>query len=191
MGSQITPMGFTVNAAKRAIHQCKDVEPALEWLFGHMDDADINTPLYVSKPSTSSTKPTSTFNEEHIGFITSMGFNVAQAKHALRANNQNPETALNWIFDNMDEISQISEQMDTNPEPDTPKEPTFTDGSAEYVLRSFVSHMGSNATAGHYVAHIRKDINKDEWIIVNDDKAFTSVKPPINYGYVYIFERKQ
>jgi ubiquitin carboxyl-terminal hydrolase 5/13 len=51
---QILGMGFSENAAKRA---CKAVdgagaEAAATWIFGHMDDADLNDPLPVEPAAT-------------------------------------------------------------------------------------------------------------------------------------------
>ncbi len=65
--------------------------------------------------------------------------------------------------------------------------PALLDGPGRYVLRGFVSHMGSNTACGHYVAHIRRG---GRWVIFNDDKVAASESPPRSLGYLYLYERE-
>jgi Isopeptidase T len=51
----------------------------MEWLFGHMDDPDIDSPIQ-STASKSSPEP----SPEQIGMLADMGFTPAQAKKALK-----------------------------------------------------------------------------------------------------------
>ncbi|KAF5837689.1 hypothetical protein DUNSADRAFT_4054 [Dunaliella salina] len=62
----------------------------------------------------------------------------------------------------------------------------FVDGPGEYELVGFISHMGSNTSCGHYVAHIRVD---GRWVIYNDEKVAESEHPPLDLGYMYMFKR--
>lgn len=65
--------------------------------------------------------------------------------------------------------------------------------TGRYRLLGIVSHMGSNANCGHYVCHVREE-NLDcpgqyRWVIFNDTKVARSQNPPINLGYIYLYQR--
>lgn len=197
--NQLVAMGYECYACKRAIHATNDVMAAFEWLLNHENDPDLHTPLYQKSElsgggggnanSNSRAKP-ETANID-LSMITGMGFSEAQAKYALQQTDNNIERAADWIFSHMDEISNITVDMMAEPEPQPEiTGPKFVDGNATYKLRAFVSHMGSNANTGHYVAHIRHDLSNDNWVIFNDDKACHSVDPPKKMGYLYFFERR-
>lgn len=55
-----------------------------------------------------------------------------------------------------------------------------------YKLIAFISHMGSSSMVGHYVCHIKKE---GRWVIFNDEKVAVSQNPPIDLGYLYVYER--
>lgn len=55
-----------------------------------------------------------------------------------------------------------------------------------YKLIAFISHMGSSSMVGHYVCHILKE---GRWVIFNDEKVAVSQHPPVELGYLYIYER--
>ena len=57
----------------------------------------------------------------------------------------------------------------------------------EYKLFAFISHLGSNTSCGHYIAHIKKE---GRWVRFNDEKVETSDQPPINMGYIYFYVRE-
>ena len=52
---ELTAMGFSDNAATRACQATHDcgLEPALDWLVAHLEDADLNepTPLQARRPA--------------------------------------------------------------------------------------------------------------------------------------------
>jgi len=48
-----------------------------------------------------------------------------------------------------------------------PKE--VRNGSGQYKLCAFISHMGSSPHSGHYVAHVKRDDGL--WYIFNDEKV--------------------
>ena len=50
------------------------------------------------------------------------------------------------------------------------------------------SHMGSNTACGHYVCHIKKD---GRWCLYNDRKVAVSEKPPLDLGYMYVYQRDE
>jgi len=190
--SQLMEMGFSENACKRAIHTVGEVQAGLDWLCGHLEDPDLNEPLFIApvKQNTASASTSIEYKPEDIMMITSMGFTEKQAKKALKSTDNNVARAADWIFSHMDELNDDDEETNNNNN-DANAEPEFTDGDAEYVLRAIISHMGSNATAGHYVSHVRKNLDEDKWVIVNDEKASHSIAPPKKLGYLYLFERKK
>ena len=61
------------------------------------------------------------------------------------------------------------------------------DGGSRYRLEGFVSHMGANTGAGHYVCHVRGE--GDQWLLFNDAHVAVSQKPPREYGYLYMYVR--
>merc|ERR1712071_464353 len=165
--------------------------------MGHLEDPDLNDPfqVFVAAPvvKNGGSSGSMEFKAEDLMMITSMGFTEKQAKKALKNTDNNVARAADWIFSHMDELDDDVEENganDANNE-NNASAPEFTDGNAEYVLRAIISHMGSNATAGHYVSHVRKSVSEDKWVIVNDEKASHSVAPPKKMGYLYLFERKK
>ena len=60
------------------------------------------------------------------------------------------------------------------------------DGKGTYKLVAFISHMGTNANTGHYVAHIIKD---EQWCIFNDENVARSENPPKDLAYLYLYKR--
>ena len=196
--NQLVGMGYELYACKRAIHATNDVMAAFEWLLSHENDADLHEPLMQAPEGgvvKSKCKAESAVPVIDTSMITSMGFTQAQALYALKQTNNDIARAADWIFSNMDEIANITEapveESSSQEQESSSKsnEPKITDGSGQYSLRAFVSHMGSNANTGHYVCHVRHDLNKDDWVIFNDDKACHSVDPPKKLGYLYYYQR--
>ena len=56
-----------------------------------------------------------------------------------------------------------------------------------YELSAFISHMGTSNHSGHYVCHIKQTTG--DWTIFNDNKVATSVNPPMELGYLYVYKR--
>ena len=66
-------------------------------------------------------------------------------------------------------------------------EAPVSDGPGQYELLGIISHMGSNTGCGHYVSHIKKE---GRWCLYNDRKVAVSESPPLNLGYMYVYQRK-
>ena len=65
----------------------------------------------------------------------------------------------------------------------------------EYELTGMISHIGANTGCGHYVAHLRKQLPEEhgggkEWVLHNDEKVAISQGPPLEMGYLYLYQRK-
>ncbi|KAI9321020.1 hypothetical protein BX666DRAFT_1851467 [Dichotomocladium elegans] len=172
-------MGFPENRCKRALLNTGNngAEVAMNWLFEHMEDPDIDDPLPSSVDAGGAAGP----SEEQITLLCEMGFSALQAKKALKETNNDPERALDWLFSH----------PDVTGEDDMCSAPKGIPGDAtspfNYTLKSFVSHKGTSVHCGHYVAHVFKD---GEWILFNDNKVAISPKPPIGEAYVYFLQRK-
>jgi len=78
--SQLAMMGFPEIRCKKALLAVPgDVEGAMNWLFQHMEDPDIDAPLqFSSKGSAPEPEP------GLVAMLQDMGFSPAQAKKALR-----------------------------------------------------------------------------------------------------------
>lgn len=205
--SQLTSMGFPEIRCKKALLATGmgDAESAMNWLFAHMEDADIDDdPIDFSAAnagpgsSAASAVPDTSMLEE-------MGFTTAQARKALRLNSNNPELAVAWLFENPDDPGE-----DSAPAASAELEGESSAGSsvilgsselpAKYTAKSFVSHKGPSVHSGHYVAHVK---HGDEWVFFNDEKVVKApltsaakegdedvgVKGLSSQAYVYFLER--
>ncbi|XP_071907472.1 ubiquitin carboxyl-terminal hydrolase 14-like isoform X1 [Coffea arabica] len=171
--AQLTSMGFNhLHCQKAAINTSNTgVEEAMNWLFAHMEDPDINAPM--SKKAQSSDAPL--FDQSKVEALVSFGFPEELARKALQASGGDIEKATNWIFDNPD-------ASNSAPASDA----ALPDGGGRYRLIGIVSHIGTSTHCGHYVAHVYKN---GGWVIFNDEKVGVSKNPPVDMGYLYFFER--
>ena len=189
--ASILSMGFSENAGRRAAyHTQNNAEMAVEWVLQNMDSPDLNDPFEVPSSSSSSSSQEMTFDPEVIMMLSSMGFTEEQVTAALTATDNNPERAGDWLFSHMDDMdaavaSVLSEAAATGDSGDG-SDSALDDGEGVYSLHAFISHMGSSATSGHYVCHIKKG---GEWVIFNDEKVAKSESTPFGHGYLYIYRR--
>lgn len=194
--SAIVDMGFSeLHAQKAAINTNNaGVEPAMNWIFEHSTDADIDTPLEQPKGESSTSTPT--VNEDLVDMITGMGIERDHAILALKNTDNNVERAIDWVFSHMDEIPALlaAETQPTGGQSSATTqaaEPAYTDGSGKYELFAFVSHIGTSTNCGHYVAHIKKTVgDESHWVLFNDSKVAKSEDPPFDMGYMYFYKRK-
>ncbi|XP_033642208.1 ubiquitin carboxyl-terminal hydrolase 5-like [Asterias rubens] len=178
---QLQDMGFPREGCRKAVYHTKNtgVEPAMNWVFQHMGDADFSEPLQLSGPKK---KSDFVVNEDGVAMILSMGFSQEQAVRALKATDNNIERAADWIFSHLDEPV----AMETEQAAAQPTASTCHDGEGKYRLKAFISHMGTSTSCGHYVCHIFKD---GRWVIYNDRKVAMSEHPPKDLGYLYVYQR--
>jgi len=187
--NQLQGMGFSVNACQRALlaTPSQDAEEAMNWLFSHMEDPDLNDP--ISPPKRGGPPEPSA---DQIASLGDMGFTIPQARKALTETDGNMERAVEWLFSHPDDPgedpstiagSKASKSADPGGSPALP---------AKYTLRAFISHKGPSVHSGHYVAHILTE--EHGWILFNDEKvvkaspeSVAELKP---LAYLYFFERK-
>lgn len=201
--SQLTSMGFAEIRCKKAVLATRmgDAESAMNWLFAHMDDADIDDPIDFGAES----KRDAGVVGADTSMLEEMGFSAAQARKALRLNSNNAELAVAWLFENAHDAGQD--------EHDVPEARAAVEGStnssvipgnsqlpATYTCTSFISHKGPSVHSGHYVAHVKQ--RDHTWVLFNDEKV---VKAPLtctvkqrdnvgvdalsSHAYLYFFQR--
>ncbi|KAK7457162.1 ubiquitin C-terminal hydrolase Ubp14 [Stygiomarasmius scandens] len=190
--SQLEGMGFPTVRCQKALLATgnSDAEAAMEWLFAHMEDPDIDAP--IQPPSTGNAGAPEA-SPEQISMLSDMGFTPSQARKALRETGGNPERAVEWLFSHPDDMG----DEDSSGGKEEKKEvPGTKDVPVSYRLKAFISHKGPSVHSGHYVAHIRKDAGgegKGEWVLFNDEKVVRADEESVNelkkLAYLYVFER--
>ena len=170
--SELVNLGFSREAAVRALKVVDGVEAAAEWLFSH--------PEQVEKFP----------GEESLPLLTSLGFDERQARAAIKAAKGDAEKAADWLFANSEDLDTAVCQVEETAEKETAEKETafeMRDGKGQYELTAFISHIGKSVGTGHYVAHAKHGNN---WVIFNDEKVAKSESPPFAFGYLYLYKRK-
>lgn len=198
--NQLMSMGFSENGSKRAAvatNNCS-AEASMEWVFQHMEDPNFNDPIEEDRMFDDTPPPQSNSSREHapesITMLTAMGFTEIQAKAALTATNGSLERAGDWLFSHADSLDSSVREVLAEAETAGRSEGNgnegikYLDGDPKYELVGFASHLGSNTSSGHYVAHIRKE---GQFVLFNDEKVALSQRPPIDLGFLYVYRRKK
>ncbi|TQS36040.1 hypothetical protein Golomagni_03521 [Golovinomyces magnicellulatus] len=149
---QLESMGFPRNRCIKALHSTgnSDASVAMEWLFSHMEDPDIDLPLETSGTKNGSLS-TSVFDPEKIEMLQAMGFGLPGAQKALKETGGDLERAVEWLFSH----PEIQNNLDSE------AEGTSTDlksinieipGSCElpinFQLHSIICHKGASIHSG-------------------------------------------
>ncbi|THG97579.1 hypothetical protein EW026_g4443 [Hermanssonia centrifuga] len=190
--AQLEGMGFPTIRCHKALLATGNSDPnaAMEWLFQHMEDPDIDAPFQLSGTS-AGPEPL----PEQINMLADMGFTHAQAAKALRETGGDAERAVDWLFSHPDDMGEEATAPDTSTsEPSAPGVGGSSTLPARYRLKAFISHKGPSVHSGHYVAHIRvPDENGESWVLFNDEKIVKadaeSVRDLKKLAYLYIFEK--
>ncbi|KAF9110895.1 hypothetical protein BGX27_005734 [Mortierella sp. AM989] len=181
---QLQVLGFPLIRCQKALLATgnQSADEAMEWLFQHMEDSNIDDPIESQANAASSASP------EQIAQLADMGFTDKQAKKALKETGGNMERAVEWLFSHMD--TPIDDNEDESAVP-TGGQAQAVAGDAtkkgHFKLASFISHKGPSVHCGHYVSHIKKG---DQWVLFNDNKVVADPKAPIGDAYMYIFKRE-
>jgi len=144
---QLMAMGFPKNRCEKALHATgnSDANVAMEWLFGHMEDPDIDEPLVLTSAGEGSSD---TASPEKIEMLASMGFGAPQARKALKETGGNVERAVEWLFSHPDEQGDFGEESSSGTEKKESAPAGSTDLPANFQLRSIVCHKGTSIHAG-------------------------------------------
>lgn len=146
--AQLEGMGFPLNRCEKALHATgnSDANAAMEWLFGHMEDPDIDAPLNLGGQAGGASN---TADPEKIEMLGAMGFGAPQAKKALKETGGDVERAVEWLFSHPDDQGIFDDEGAASSEPVATKELA---GSAtlpaQFQLQSIVCHKGTSIHAG-------------------------------------------
>lgn len=145
--AQLEGMGFPQVRCEKALHATgnSDANVAMEWLFAHMEDPDIDTPVNLGGASSAGAGG---IDPEKIEMLGGMGFGAPQAKKALKETGGDMERAVEWLFSHPDDQG-IFEDEGTESAPAAPKEPAGSASlPASFQLQSIVCHKGTSIHAG-------------------------------------------
>ncbi|KAF2853792.1 hypothetical protein T440DRAFT_487096 [Plenodomus tracheiphilus IPT5] len=174
--SMLEAMGFPRVRCEKALHATgnEDAEAASNWLFAHMEDADIDEPVDFNPGPGGSAS--SVMDPEKIENLGAMGFNAPQARQALKETGGDMERAVDWLFSHPDAPGDFEDGASSEaPVEATEKALSGSDKlPAKFQLQSIVCHKGSSIHAGHYVAFVRKQLPNEQtasWVLFNDEKV--------------------
>ena len=148
---QLEAMGFPRARCEKALYATgnSDVDAAMNWLFAHMEDPNIDAPLNLESPSGPSSAKVSGESIEALG---AMGIAAPQARKALRETNGDVNRALDWVFSHPDDQGDFGDDAGADPSADAPTAEKPMVGSAEvpaaFRLQSIVCHKGASIHAG-------------------------------------------
>ncbi|KAH9885703.1 ubiquitin carboxyl-terminal hydrolase [Xylariomycetidae sp. FL2044] len=187
-------MGFPRNRCEKALHATgnADANSAMEWLFGHMDDPDIDEPLVIASAG-SGDAAAAAADPEKIEMLGAMGFGAPQARRALKETGGDMERAVEWLFSHPDEQGDFEDEAGATTEKKESGLAGHSNLPAKFQLQSIVCHKGTSIHAGHYVAFIRKILDTEipQWVLFNDEKVVEAgdVEEMKKTAYVYFFNR--
>jgi len=212
----VTNMGFSEFAGQRAALATGNADPeaAVNWTLAHIEDVDLNDPLplppLLNGPAGAGAGAGAGGGEEFsaavVEQLTSMGFTAEQARAALGSTSGDVARACDWLFSRDDLDLAVAEYLSGPAPASASASPSGSststgagagagagassvlDGPGRYSLVAIISHIGKSTSAGHYVAHIKKD---GAWVLFNDDKVAASKQPPLDAGYMYLFKRHE
>ena len=198
--AQITGMGFSANAAARALKATGNgaADAATQWLFSHLEDADINDPLPADDDDAAGGGGGEGGGVDQgmvQNLVANLGVTAEQASAALEIHKGNADAAAMAMLTG--EVTpavaaahhaQKAAEAEAKAAAGSAEKNTF---NPKYELFAFVTHVGKNTGSGHYVAHVLKDGvapgGGRGWVLFNDRKVAYCPKPPFDMGYVYYF----
>ncbi|CCE78256.1 Piso0_000874 [Millerozyma farinosa CBS 7064] len=194
----LTSMGFPESRCAKALYSTgnSNAEDAVNWLFAHNDDPDIDDPIDASGSSSATDEPPADLVEN----VVAMGFSSPLAKKALILNSLDISAAVEWLFANPDDDGVLHNDKPTTSSIENQLRDIKTsllqkeDTEGQYTLKAVVCHKGTSTHTGHYVVFIRKIVDgQPRWTLFNDEKivlcADTSLDDIVKNGYIYVFEK--
>lgn len=204
---QLMAMGFPRVRAEKALLTTKgNAEVAMEWLFAHMEDSDIDEPWQAPASSSMNIGKSSDAGVDVVivSSLMDMGFPHTRCqKAAIATSNGGVESAMDWLMQHMDDAD-IDEPIPESKVDEDEQMADATDEStdaavvgsanlpARYTAKAMACHKGSSIHAGHYVAFVKKEVEGvDDWVLFNDEKVLRGVdwEEASRTAYVYFFEQ--
>ena len=155
---------------------------AMGWYCENVDNPEIKQPL--PKIKVKKNQKNQNFSDDNVNSLVSMGFTKEKSIIALKKTNGNVDAAVDFLFSHPEDI--VDDDVDDK-ENDENKEINKGNGSL-YDIYGYITHLGKNATHGHYVCHIRKKDNV--WTYFNDLRVNEWENPPVYKGFIYFFKNK-
>lgn len=189
---QLMEMSFSRNAAIRALFNTGNTDPeaAVNWLFSHIEDPEVNDE-FIPPKSEASNKPT--VDPEAMGNMVSMGLDPKLCRKALILNKGDINRSVEWVFSNLDDDGEISEENNST---GANTEKAYGNTSIlPYKLTAVVCHKGNSVHSGHYVAFVRKVVQgRVTWVLYNDEKIVVadskeSLEEIKKNGYILFYSR--
>jgi ubiquitin carboxyl-terminal hydrolase 5/13 len=145
---QLLGMGFPTVRCEKALHATgnSDPEAAMNWLFAHMEDPDIDEPVALGQQSGGSDGAEQ--DATKIAQMGDMGIEAPRARQALAATDGDVNRALDWVFSHPDEP--VDEEGTGTSDGARPHggQVGLDDLPALYELQSIVCHKGTSVHAG-------------------------------------------
>ena len=152
--SQLEGMGFPRVRCEKALHATgnSDAEAAMNWLFAHMEDLDIDTPLNLggSNAVGGGAAPAGPVSQESIDTLGAMGISPPQARKALKETGGDVNRALDWVFSHPDDQGDFGDEAaePLHAESGTNEMAGSAELPARFRLASIVCHKGASIHAG-------------------------------------------
>ncbi|KAJ2848676.1 ubiquitin C-terminal hydrolase Ubp14 [Coemansia brasiliensis] len=178
--TQLESMGFPRVRCVKAVIQTGNsgAEAAMNWIFAHMDDPNIDVP--DNQPSQSSAVDPAAVEQ-----LMAMGFPQDRVESALRLCDGDSNRALDRLLSTDDDVIETTAAVSSDA---AAKDESQT--RSQYELTGFVLHKGTSVHCGHYVATVRQGMGRDaSWFFFNDAKVAAQPDPQPEQAYVYFFTR--
>ncbi|KAK5780461.1 hypothetical protein RI543_002220 [Arxiozyma heterogenica] len=193
---QLMEMGFSKDACRKALYytgNLPDGEVAVQWLFEHIEDPDINDPLVIKNKNNNNSDHDSMY-EEKAKEMTEMGFEYSICLKALKINKGDISSSIEWVFSHPDGVENSDIKSDTTePIRKQKDEHCGHEGmnNVKYNLLDVVCHKGNSVQSGHYVEFHRDSIDQP-WVLYNDEKMVqVDTEDEIQKnGYIYVYKRE-
>ena len=150
--AQLEGMGFPRVRCEKALHATGngDADAAMNWLFAHMEDADIDTPLDL-RPAVETSGGTAAINPESIEILAAMGISAPQARRGLKETGGDVNRALDWVFSHPDDQGDFGQESTSKDAPAADGDKAIAGNAelpAKFRLQSIVCHKGGSIHAG-------------------------------------------
>jgi len=159
--AMLEAMGFPRVRCEKALHATGNSDPdaAMNWLFAHMEDPDIDVPLDLSAAGGASG---ASADPEKLAMLESMGFGGPKAIKALKETGGDVERAIEWLFSHPEDNGEdVAAEADSAGAPEAEKkEAGSSELPAKFELKSIVCHKGTSIHAG-YVPPSRGGLDGD------------------------------
>ena len=160
--AQLEAMGFPRARCEKALYATgnSDSEAAMNWLFAHMEDPDIDEPLALETPARGgSGNAAAAISQESIEMLGAMGISAPQARKALKETGGDVNRALDWVFSHPDDQGDFGDDQEAVPaEAAVAGEGMEMAGSSElpalFRLSSIVCHKGGSIHAGYVYTNL-------------------------------------